>query len=109
MRVDGTVIQGPGFRDYAAGKNVAVAKRMDDRVADTLAKMKLIKDTGDSGKMAYDQMIGTGNAAGNKMVQDAIDALIAQTRADEAVVAALGLKISLEGSDSLDNPSAVTR
>ena len=109
VRVDGTVIQGPGFRDYAAGKNVAVAKRMDDRVADTLAKMKLIKDTGDSGKMAYDQMIGTGNAAGNKMVQDAIDALIAQTRADEAVVAALGLKISLEGSDSLDNPSAVTR
>ena len=40
-------------------------------------------------------------------MQDAIDALIAQTRADEGVVAALGLKISLEGSDSLDNPSAV--
>jgi putative iron-regulated protein len=59
--------------------------------------------------MAYDQMIGQGNAAGNKMVQDAIDALIAQTRADEGVVAALGLKISLEKSDSLDNPSAVAR
>ncbi len=109
VRVDGTVVQGPSFRDYAMGKNIAVAKRMDDRIADTLAKVKLIKDTGDSGKMAYDQMIGSGNAAGNKMVQDAIDALIAQTRADEAVVAALGLKISLEGSDSLDNPSAVTR
>jgi putative iron-regulated protein len=39
------------------------------------------------------------------MVQDAIDALIAQTRADEAVVAALGLKISLEGSNHLDKPS----
>ena len=33
------------------------------------------------------------------------DALIAQTRADEAVVAALGLKVSLEGSDHLDKPS----
>jgi len=109
VRVDGTVVQGPSFRDYAAGKNIAVAKRMDERIADTLAKVKLIKDTGDSGKMAYDQMIGNGNAAGNKMVQDAIDALIAQTRADEAVVAALGLKISLERSDSLDNPAAVTR
>ena len=31
----------------------------------------------------------------------------AQTRADEGVVSALGLKISLVGSDSLDNPSAV--
>ncbi len=82
---------------------------MDARMNDALAKIKLIKDTADSGKMAYDQMIGSGNAAGNKMVQDAIDALIAQTRADEAVVAALGLRISLEGSDSLDPPSSVLK
>ena len=74
---------------------------------ETLAKIKLMKDTADSGRMAYDQMIGSNNAAGNKLVQDSIDALIAQTRADEAVVAALDLKISVEGSDSLDNPSAV--
>jgi putative iron-regulated protein len=56
--------------------------------------------------MAYDQMIGD-NEAGNKMVQDAVDALVAQTRATEAVVATLGLTIALEGSDSLDNPSVV--
>jgi len=108
-RIDGRVVQGVSFRDYAAAKNAEAAKRMDDRIADALAKVKTIKETGDSGKMAYDQMIASGNAAGNKMVQDAIDALIAQTRADEAVVAALGLKISLEGSDSLDNPTSVTR
>jgi putative iron-regulated protein len=108
-RVNGSVVQGPSFRDYAMAKNPDSAKRMDARLADTLAKIKKIKDMGDSGKMAYDQMIAKGNAAGNQMVQDAIDALIAQTRADEAVVAALGLKISLEGSDSLDHPSSVTR
>jgi putative iron-regulated protein len=108
-RVDGRVVQGPSFRDYATAKNAAVAKRMDDRIADTLAKTKRIKDAGDSGKMAYDQMIASGNAAGNKMVQDAIDALIAQTRADEAVVAALGLKISLQGSGRFDHPSSVAR
>jgi putative iron-regulated protein len=108
-RVNGSVVQGPSFRDYAMAKNPEVAKRMDVRLADTLAKIKKIKDMGDSGKMAYDQMIAKGNTAGNQMVQDAIDALIAQTRADEAVVAALGLKISLEGSDSLDHPSSVTR
>ena len=56
--------------------------------------------------MAYDQMIGEGNAEGNKIVQDGVDALVAQARAVEAVVAKLGLKIELEGSDSLDNPSA---
>jgi len=108
-RVNGTVVQGPSIRDLALAKNADAARRMDERTADTLAKIKLIKDAGDSGRMAYDQMIASGNAAGNKMVQDAIDALIAQTRADEAVVAALGLKISVEGSDSLDNPSAVAQ
>ena len=108
-RLNGSVVQGPSFRDYAMTKNPDVAKRMDVRLSDALAKIKKIKDMGDSGKMAYDQMIAKGNNLGNQMVQDAIDALIAQTRADEAVVAALGLKISLEGSDSLDNPSSITR
>ena len=108
-RIDGSVVQGASLRDFAAAKNLATAKRLDDRMDDALAKIKHIKDVADSGRMAYDQMIGAGNAEGNKMVQDAIDALIAQTRADEGVVAALGLKISLEGSDSLDKPSAVAK
>jgi len=102
---NGSVVQGASFRDYVMAKDPQVAKRMDDRMTDAAAKIKLIKDAGDSGRMAYDQMIASGNAAGNKMVQDAIDALIAQTRADEAVVAALGLKVSLEGSQHLDKPS----
>jgi putative iron-regulated protein len=108
-RLDGSVVSGPSLRDYTLVKNPAAAKRMDARMNDALTKIRLIKDTGDSGKMAYDQMIAQGNVAGNKMVQDAIDTLIAQTRADEGVVAALGLKIDVGGSDSLDNPAAVTR
>ena len=52
-------------------------------------------------------MIAAGNDKGNAIVQAAIDGLIAQTRAIEGVVAALGLKIEVEGSDSLDNPAAV--
>ena len=106
-RVDGSVVGNASIRDYVTARNAAAAKRMDDAMANALAKVKLIKDMGDSGRMAYDQMIGSGNAAGNKLVQDAIDALVAQTRADEGVVSALGLTIALEGSDSLDNPSAV--
>ena len=39
--------------DYAMAKNPEVAKRMDVRLVDTLAKIKKIKDMGDSGKMAY--------------------------------------------------------
>ena len=64
-----------------------------------------MKDTADSGEMAYDQMIGADNPEGNKIVQDVVDALVAQARAVEGVVTALGLTIEVEGSDSLDNPS----
>ena len=58
---------------------------------------------------AYDQMIGEGNAEGNAVVQAAIDALLVQTKAIERAVAALEVKaVSIEGSDSLDNPTAVS-
>ena len=57
----------------------------------------------------YDQMIGEGNADGNAVVQAAIDALVAQTRTIEKVVTALDVRIDVEGSDSLDNPSAVNQ
>jgi putative iron-regulated protein len=105
-RTDGTVVQGASLRDYVVARNAAAARRLDEGMDNSLAMLKVIKDTADSGRMAYDQMIGD-NEAGNKMVQDAVDALVAQTRATEAVVATLGLTIALEGSDSLDNPSVV--
>ena len=106
-RTDGSVVEGPSIRDLAAAKNAEAAKRVDEALAVTTAKMQVLKDTSDKGE-AYDQMIGADNAAGNAIVQAAIDGLVGQTRAVEAVVAALGLKIEVEGSDSLDNPSAVS-
>jgi len=67
-----------------------------------------MKDTADRRVMAYDQMIGEGNAAGNKIIQDVVDGLVAQAKAIESAMAPLGLTgVSFEGSDSLDNPSAV--
>jgi len=69
--------------------------------------MTVLKDTADSGEMAYDQMLGEGNAKGNAIIEDVVSTLVDQARAVEAGVAALGLTISVEGSDSLDNPSIV--
>ncbi len=57
---------------------------------------------------AYDQMIGEGNSEGNAVVQAAIDGLVDQTRTLERVIASLDLEgVTIEGSDSLDNPDAV--
>ncbi len=104
---DGKVTEGPSLAAYAAEKAPEEAKALDAAFDETAAAMKVMKDRADSGKEAYDQMIGEGNAEGNKIVQDVVDSLVAQARAIEAVVAKLGLKIELEGSDSLDNPTAV--
>ncbi len=107
-RRDGSVLDGPGIGDLAAAKTPDKAAALDALMADALAKLKAVKDRADSGTEAYDQMIGDGNAEGNALVQAAIDGLVAQTHGIEGVVADLKLAITVEGSDSLDNPSAVT-
>ncbi|MGQ0457131.1 MAG: imelysin family protein [Hyphomicrobium sp.] len=100
-------VSGASIAAFARDKAPEAAKRVDEAMAATLEKLKAIKDKADSGELAYDQMLAADNPAGNKMVLDAVDALVAQARAVEAVVAALKLTIKIEGSDSLDNPSAV--
>ena len=106
-RVDGSVVEGPSVAAYAAAVAPKAAEEADVKVDAALAALKAIKDEADSGKQAYDQMIGEGNAEGNALVQKGVDALVAQTRAIEGVVGALKLKIKVEGSDSLDDPSKV--
>ncbi|MGQ9366003.1 imelysin family protein [Azospirillum sp. A39] len=106
-RPDGSIVSGPSLSQYVAAKapeeDAAVRKSMEQ----TTKAMEAIKTTADSGTMAYDQMIGAGNDKGNKLVSDAIERLVAQKNALEGVVSKLGLTIHVEGSDSLDNPSAV--
>jgi putative iron-regulated protein len=74
---------------------------------DTIGKMENLARRAETVEK-YDQMIGEGNTEGNAVVQAAIDGLIAQTRGIERVVALLKLdNVTLEGSDSLDNPDVV--
>lgn len=104
-----TPVKGASIAALAREKASEAAKRVDDAMAETLSKLKAIKDKADSGEMAYDQMLAAGNDVGNKMIMDGVDALIIQARAIEAVVAALKLNIKIQGSDSLDSPSTVSK
>jgi putative iron-regulated protein len=107
-RIDGSVVKGASLAELVKAASPDADKGVKDAMANAEAKLRKIKDTADSGKMAYDQMIADGNAEGNKMVQDGIDGLIAQTHAIEKAVDALKIgAVAIEGSDSLDNPSAV--
>jgi putative iron-regulated protein len=106
-RIDGSEVKGPSLRALMKGTDIKVAQRVVDAMEKTNGAMTVLKTTADSGKMAYDQMIGDNNPEGNKIVQNVVDTLVGQAHAFEAAVASLGLKITVEGSDSLDNPSAV--
>jgi putative iron-regulated protein len=107
-RVDGSVVQGASLSDLVKAKSPKLDAEMRAKLDATVAAMAVMKETSDSGQMAYDQMIGEGNDKGNAMVQAAIDALLDQTKTIEKVVAALELDpVEFESSDSLVNPSAV--
>ena len=80
---------------------------MRQRLSGTMMALGRIKTAAEAG-FAYDEMLERGNAAGEALIMGGVDALIAQTRSIERVVTALDLGgIEFEGSDSLDNPSAV--
>ncbi|MEM7171374.1 MAG: imelysin family protein [Pseudomonadota bacterium] len=106
-RVDGSVVSGKSLSDLAAAASAGANDALMQQLAATSRAMTVMANRA-SDTEAYDQMIAAGNAEGNKVVQDVIDALVAQTQGIEGVVQALGLSaIAFEGSDSLDDPNSV--
>jgi putative iron-regulated protein len=107
LRVDGTVVEGAAMADLVAARDPALAEEVGTRLDETLGAASALVARAEAGE-AYDQMIGEGNIEGNAAVQAVIDGLIAQTRSFERVITTLSLAdVTIEGSDSLDNPGAV--
>lgn len=106
-QADGSEVKGPSLSDLVAARDPALDTELRGLLDDSLAKFQAMSKRADTVEK-FDQMIGEGNAEGNAVVQTAIDALIAQTRGIERVVAMLKLdNVTVEGSDSLDSPDAV--
>ncbi|WP_341894359.1 imelysin family protein [Ferrovibrio terrae] len=105
-RVNGSVVKGPALTQLVRATAPELDAEMRTKLKATLDAVTAIKQRAES-KEAYDQMIGDGNAEGNALVQAAIDRLTDQTKTLERVVAALKLKATFEGSDSLDAPDKV--
>jgi putative iron-regulated protein len=106
-RLDGSVVSGPSASDLVRAKSPEADTRTRAALEVTMKQMDAIVKRAEGGE-AYDQMIGEGNEAGNALLEQTIQALIAQSKEFERDIAALDLKsIEFEGSDSLDNPSGV--
>lgn len=106
-RVDGTVVEGASVSDLVAAKNAELDEEMKAKLDASVTALGDVKAAAENG-MSYDQMLARGNAEGEELIMGAVNALIDQTSTIEAVVASLDLdSIAFEGSDSLDDPSAV--
>lgn len=107
VRVDGRVVGGASLSDLVAAKDPEVDAQLRRELGETMRRLGAIKSVAEAG-MAYDQMLDPANEAGGALIDAAVNALVAQTRSIERAVAALGLDaIAVEGSDSLDHPTAV--
>ncbi|OLS51501.1 imelysin family protein [Rhodovulum sulfidophilum] len=106
-RIDGTEVSGPSVSDLVAAKDADLDAEMKTKLDTTMAALARLKTAAEAG-FAYDQMLARGNEAGEALIMGGVNGLVVQTASIERVVEALGVGgVSVEGSDSLDNPTAV--
>lgn len=106
-RADGTVISGASLSELVASADPAVDAQLKAELDATMVAMSALKVAAENG-MAVDQMLAPGNKEGEALIMGGVNALVTQTASIQRAIAALGLQAaSFEGSDSLDNPSAV--
>ena len=106
-RPDGSVVSGPSLSELVAAKDGAVDTQLRAELDASVAALQALKSAAEGG-LAYDQMLAAGNKEGEALIMGAVNALVTQTASIERAVATLGVTgIAFEGSDSLDNPSAV--
>lgn len=106
-RPNGETISGASLSDLVKAKSPELDAKMREHLAATQTAAQAMVDSANNGQ-PFDVMIAPGNTEGGKLVQNFVDALVAQTKVTEEVIAELNLQdVSIEGSDSLDNPDAV--
>jgi putative iron-regulated protein len=106
-RSGGGKLVGPSVSDLVKAKAPETDAAVRAALDAAMVKMTALSDRARTVE-AYDQMIGEGNAEGNRVVQESIDSLVALAKSFEAAISVLGLEgIAFEGSDSLDDPTKV--
>jgi putative iron-regulated protein len=106
-RMDGSIVEGPSVSDLVAATDADLDAEMQAKLSAAVLALGKIKTAAEAG-FSYDMMLERGNAAGEALIMGGVNGLVDQTRSIERVIAALGADgIEIEGSDSLDNPSAV--
>ena len=106
--ISGEVLSGPSVSDLVALSDKAADSELLAQIENALEKAKVLVDSAEIDGVAYDQLLAEGNTAGNAKILNVVTALLEQTKGIEKAVSVLGIQqLQIEGSDSLDSPSAV--
>ena len=105
--IDEKLVSGPSISSLLSNADNALNKKTKKSINKTLKSMKKIVKSANRGN-TYDMLIAEGNEKGNKLIQNAVDSLIKQSKNIELAAVALNINnLEIERSDSLDNPEAV--
>jgi putative iron-regulated protein len=104
---DGNLFKGASLSDLVKQAQPSLDAKMIDKLTATESAMQIMVDQALEGN-TFDVLIGENNAKGNQIIRDIVNALVDQAKTTEEIIHLLALgDISLEGSDSLDNPNSV--
>ena len=84
-RLDGSVVQGASLKDLVAAKNTAVAERVSQQMAQSVAHAQAIQPPFDR------EIVGAKDAPGRLRVQKTIDSLVQQSKDLTEAAATLGI------------------
>ena len=106
-RINGEVVAGPSLAQLLRQEDAAVHAEMMARLEETEFAMTALVDEAARGN-TFDVLIGRDNTRGEVIITRIVNALMEETRTIEKIINALALtNVSIEGSDSLDNPEAI--
>ncbi|MGM0951972.1 MAG: imelysin family protein [Pseudomonadota bacterium] len=92
-RVDGTLVTGPSLSDLVEQSNPELDARLNAQLDTSMEALQDMKAQAESSQnpMAFDEMIGPGNAQGEQIITNAIMALVNQTGSIEQAARELGI------------------
>ncbi|MFP2769025.1 imelysin family protein [Oceanisphaera sp. KMM 10153] len=91
QRIDGSTLQGPSLLQLVAQQDADAARQIGMQMRESEQGVYRLVESAELNKVYFDQLIAADNPAGNQLVQEAIDALVAQTRAIELAANTIGI------------------
>lgn len=90
-REDGTLLSGPSIHDLVAQEDKAAAQEIQKQFDVTRSQVGQLVTSAEKNGQFFDQLIASGNAQGNALVNDTIMSLVAQTAQIERAAKIVGI------------------